>query len=331
MTEKSFFPARLSFLLIFLFSMNYLTAQDEEGVQQLSEQILKAVGFAEVGKYDEALAVYDELIEQYPAPMLYVLKGEVYTKFSHRMTSDEKAYFNSLRLYNKAISIDSTFIEAYTARGKLNIFHQKYPEAVQDFTKVIELATDNEMLFYGYSDRGSAKSYTKDYAGALKDYNKALKLRPNQVTLLSNMGMLYLNLGQIDDAQKVFDKALSMDSTEISVLINYGFMLIQKEQYQSAEALFSKAVDVSPKDPLAYNNLGYVNLKLNRPSKALELINKSLAIYPENSYAYKNRALVYLENKEIEKACADLNKAEGLGYSISYDDEVKKLLKQHCH
>jgi len=49
--------------------------------QSLEEQLIVAIGESQKGNTEQAIAIYDGLIKEYPdAPMLYVLKGEAQSK-----------------------------------------------------------------------------------------------------------------------------------------------------------------------------------------------------------------------------------------------------------
>ena len=56
---------------------------------------------------------------------------------------------------------------------------------LQTITKAIELNPNNAN---SYTNRGFAKSYLKDYDGAIADYTKAIESNPNYAYFYNNRG-----------------------------------------------------------------------------------------------------------------------------------------------
>ncbi|UZR93819.1 tetratricopeptide repeat protein [Chondrinema litorale] len=316
-------------IFLCLFILSQLTAFS----QSLEDIILESISEVEKGNFTTALEKYNLGISKYPnEPVLYVLKGELFTKYNRKLTMDPEVYNNALEQYNLALEIDSTYAPAYNSRGLLNVFHQKFDLAISDFTNVLKYAEDDaEIQFNVFMARGGAKSYSKDYKGAIADYNEAIKIRPNSAGIYINLGAIHANLKDYKKAEKNYQKALEIEPENGYALNNFGMFYIRQKNYNKAVEILQQAIKITSDDPLLHNNLGFAKLKLGEPDDALILINKSISIYPQNSYAFKNRALVYIAKNEIEKACADLTKANELGYSITYNNEVNELLdKNNC-
>lgn len=299
--------------------------------QTPEEIVIKALTFADNGNYDSALYTYDQGINKYPElPILYVLKGEFMAKMNRRLTSDEETYSKAVKQFNNAIDIDSTFFPAYSSRGLLNIFHQKFDLAIKDFSTALKYAVDPEDQFNALADLGSAQLYAKDYDGAVTTYNKALEMRPDEIGILINLATLQMNLKNYSEAERIFIKAIDVDKSNVSLLNNLALMYIETGKYEYAIQKLEEAIRLNPNEPYSYNNLGLAKIKTGEAEKALELINKSISIYPENSYAYKHRAMAYIEIGKIENACDDLQKANQLGYSNTFDEEVNNLIEENC-
>jgi tetratricopeptide (TPR) repeat protein len=314
------------FLLVFLaFSGKSLG-------QSLDESVLKAIRLSEAGKNSEALALLDEAIETFgDQPMLRLLKGEVHSGNERRLTSNQDMYNAALEEFNKAIALDSTFSPAYNSRALLNIFHQYFELAVMDLTAVIRLTRDDiEAQFNAYSDRGSCKSYLKDYQGAIDDYNAALALREGTPETYGNMGIFYAKMDKPSQAVELFLKGLEQDSLNVGIMNNLAMTYIWNNRVKDAIALLRRGLELDPNDPLIYNNLGLALIKSRKPLEAVTYINKSIEIYPENAFAYKHLGMAKLALKQKDEACAAWEKALQLGYSRTYDNEVEEFLRKNC-
>jgi len=73
--------------------------------------------------------------------------------YSRGVNLDDKGnYDEAVKNYDKAISIDPAFVNAYNDRGVIFKNRKSYREALADFTKVIEL---NPKLAKAYINRGN--------------------------------------------------------------------------------------------------------------------------------------------------------------------------------
>ncbi|OGS43805.1 MAG: hypothetical protein A2539_06010 [Elusimicrobia bacterium RIFOXYD2_FULL_34_15] len=103
-----------------------------------------------------------------------------------RLNQDNKKHDEAIENYTKAIQIYPKFIEAYDFRGLSYYIKGKYDNAIKDFNKVIEYSPNNGMC---YMERGAAY-YLKGLSDeAIKDFNKAIELSQ---TLKNNDNLAYV-------------------------------------------------------------------------------------------------------------------------------------------
>ena len=79
-----------------------------------------------------------------------------------------------------------------------NAFATEYSEAIEDYTKAIEL---DPKCFSAYEMRGMARDFKKKYREAIKDYDKAIKLNPKRVLTYLFRGSTKLKLGLYKEAR----------------------------------------------------------------------------------------------------------------------------------
>jgi len=309
---------------ILLFSI-YCTSQTlNQKIDEINNLILNQ-------DYEVALIKCNKIINKEKLyPELYLLKAKCLMKGRRFFINDENLYQNTVTTLDKAISLDSTYNYPYGRKGLLNIINRRFSLAISDYTKFISLSTDSVDLFNGYTDRGSAKSYNKDYKGAVEDYLVALNYDSTDQSIYQNLGAIYIDAKMFNDAISILDKGLQLYPKDVGMLNNIGFLYIQTENYSQAIPYFDKAVSIDRNDFLAKGNRGFCFLKLGKYNKARNDIDESILINPNNSYVYKYDAFYYLAKNEIEKACESLNKAIAYGYSKVYGDEVNQLIIKNC-
>ncbi|MGH9857375.1 MAG: tetratricopeptide repeat protein, partial [Acidobacteriota bacterium] len=100
-------------VLIFIFVATFAFAQTYEEAKQLFED----------GKYEEAIAHLDQIIEQDPdSKNAYLLRGTSYDYIGQ--------YDRALEDYNRAIEIDPAFVAAYNNRGSVYITLEEYEQGL---------------------------------------------------------------------------------------------------------------------------------------------------------------------------------------------------------
>src|SRR5712692_8276566 len=70
--------------------------------------------------------------------------------------------------------------------------------------------------------RGVALQQAGDLQGAREAYEAALRLVPNRVDALSNLGVIFVRLGQYGEAIKRYKEALAVDENQPDIRLNLG-------------------------------------------------------------------------------------------------------------
>lgn len=89
-------------------------------------------------------------------------------------------------------------------------------------------------------------------------------------------------LEEPSEAEKVYIRALSLATSEQAPAIfsNIGNLYRQIRQYENAKAMFSKALELRPGYAPAYNNLGLVFIVEGRLGEAVFCFNKAIESDP---------------------------------------------------
>ena len=84
-------------------------------------------------------------------------------------------YQRALEEFNRVISIDSEYVDAYCGIGIAYLNQKKYKEAIEAFEKATALGPDKPIAYYLL---GKAYEETMNYEKAVSAWNKFLALRP---------------------------------------------------------------------------------------------------------------------------------------------------------
>ena len=137
----------------------------------------------------------------------------------------ENDAINAMKYFNMAIEADSEFSQPYSLRGALLIYLAKYREAVDDFSKAIEL---NPYAYVAYIMRGQLysglssttflgfeideneylKANLQDISEAITDFSTAIAIKPDEAVSYFERGKCHSALKDYKFALEDFDTAI---------------------------------------------------------------------------------------------------------------------------
>jgi tetratricopeptide (TPR) repeat protein len=174
----------------------------------------------EAEHYEEALQVFEQMIDQSEDP-------EVYYNIGYIKTVQER-YADAIAAFRKATELDRYFAKAYEAMGRAFKALGREQEAAESLRQAAEIYMSNEKeeaaegilneileenpdTINVYNTLGVLYRKRGDYQAALQQYEKALKIHPNQPKLHYNIGRLHVDLKDLERARIDFEKALALD------------------------------------------------------------------------------------------------------------------------
>ena len=128
----------------------------------------------------------------------------------------------------------------------------------------------------------------KNFKEAIKNYENIIKIDPSIVFAYHNLGLIYVEIENIDLAKKNFLLAIKINPLFIYSYINLGILFQNEGQKEKAIECFEKIIEIDPKNISGYNNLGLVNASLGKYKKAIKNYLKTLSIDSSNIIAIKS-------------------------------------------
>ena len=95
-----------------------------------------------------------------------------------------------------------------------------------------------------------------NYDGALASYNRAISVDAKFQLAYNNRGVLQMDKGRLDDAEKDFKKALELKSDYSAAASNLSGVYFKKKEYKPALDWANKAVKMDKENAAAYVNRG---------------------------------------------------------------------------
>jgi protein O-mannosyl-transferase len=144
-------------------------------------------------------------------------------------------------------------------------------------------------------------------------FSAAVRAYPQNAKMRANLGGLYLQRGQLDEAEAELNKALQIFPDFPEALELKGLVEARKNQDQEALELFVKALSKVHRDYIHHDvmavNLAAQLIKLGRNEDALKVLNETIEEAPEISRAWSNRAVIRYQQGEVAPARSDAEEA----------------------
>ena len=313
----------------------------------------RAVELHQLGRLDQAEAVYRQLIEIEPrnADALHLL-GVIAIQTGHYqgaveiisqaivMNSNVANFYSSqgialqelkqldaaLASYDKAISLRPDYAEAYFSKG--NILHslRRLDEAASSYDMAILLKPD---YVEAYSNRGIVLLDLKQFEASVASYSKAIELKPDYAAAYFNRGNALVELKQLLEAVANYDKAIDLKPDYAEAYSNRGNALNDLKQFEASVASYNKAIDLKPDYAEAYSNRGNVLHVLNQFEASVASYNKAIELKPDYAEAHFNLGILLQELKQLDAALASFDKALTLKPEYDYLFGMRLYLKMN--
>lgn len=191
------------------------------------------------------------------------------------------------RAFTKFVHSPPDFIPDTEVREQIEIRAGKYYRALRPLKTETRWPRDHTALALELNEIALEEAEVNPIQ-AYRTFRAALRQDNNVPEIWNNLGLSYLETGDLDAAEFHFRKALEIDKELATAWGNLGLTYLESGQYLDAWRQFTKAIKIDANDPLHLNNLGVLYLELSDPNTAKELFESTIAADPEFHLAYYN-------------------------------------------
>jgi len=124
-------------------------------------------------------------------------------------------------------------------------------------------------------------------------FTHALAVTSNNDVALNNLGIIFLDKGQLDDAISKLEAAIDLRPENAPAHDNLAKALLKKGQVAEAMVHYRKFLELEPANVEARNTLGTALIQQGHVREALDQWQEALALQPENGNAASNLAWVF--------------------------------------
>jgi tetratricopeptide (TPR) repeat protein len=178
-------------------------------------------------------------------------------------------------------------------------------------------------------ERGLTQAKQGQSALALSSLQEAIALDPGSALYHDSLGLLLLDLGQINPAIAELTKASELDPSRGDSLFHLGTALAEARRWEDAVAAYRKAIlqpSLTVLD-LAHQNLGLALFHLGRYREAEDALRFALSLDPQLQAAYYNLGLVVSAQKRPDEAKALFRRTQQMAPETPFGRAAVERLK----
>jgi tetratricopeptide (TPR) repeat protein len=268
--------------------------------------------FLEQEKYDDAIAIFSEMLEVYPD---FELARSVLALAYYEKGDRAKAKELLLMIPRNALGYE----EALLLLLKIMREENDYVAAIALVTDIIaqgDLTYEMELypILAGlYKEKGDTEAARRVFEQALEQY-------PDEPNLHFEYGMFLDRSGMPEEAMRQVHMVLEIDPEDPFALNYIGYTWVEQgKNLEEALKYIQKALNLRPEDGFIRDSLGWAYYKLGNTSKAIEELEKAMLIEGADPTIKEHLGDAYLQAGQERKAIKYYNESLAL-----YEDEADK-------
>ena len=311
----------------------------------MADVLKKIIEYLNNDKLFEALDLCENNKDNKIEHLISNIKGVIFFK--------KQKFDQAKKEFLKSIELDKSFIDPYKNLFKLNLKTQDYESAIKNGKKVIELEIQKNPI--SYFNLALAYDLNKDYKKALDIYKivenlnfkekkilfnnlakcflgdqnideaknyylKALEFDYNDKLIVNNLLILFLRIGDKENAEHFFNRAQEIDKDYIEFKLNKSEYLLSQNKIEDAINCLKDIITES-KNYIAYTKLSKIYSMIGDLKKSIEIIDQAIIEYPNQKDLKFTRGIQHLIEGEFEKGWEFYEFRD----SIIKDDSFKNL------
>lgn len=208
----------------------------------------------------------------------------------------QEDWVRASKAFTKVIAANPNHYEALVQRGLLHVILHQPVEALQDFTKAIEINSSEPAA---YLHRG--KCYHRNFRQkdkALADYSMAIKLAPKDAAG-------YLGRGHLYDEIALYDEKKALENKDDAAYAHVS------EEALAAIYDYSQVIALEPAHDGAYANRGLVYARKARANKNTDFAVKAIADFEKAISLNWEHGYLYKQQDEMKELAGDVSPSDG--------------------
>lgn len=295
----------------------------------------------------QALAVLDPALKEYPTASNFELRGEVLAKLG-RKAEAEKDFKAAIKLAPSDVDLRVGYIAFLVNEDRAEEAMTEVEAALAEapgskrallWKLHIHLLLPHQTEMAGKALAGALKLYPRDAdfweAGAdvwraqgnlqtaLDSLNRAIDLKPGQADLWMKRGEIRAALSDLEGALSDLTTAIEYDARNTEALLYRAVIRTFDGDLSKAEEDLKFPVAEQPDDSLVINTQALIAYRQGKPDQALAHLRRAIGLEPRDTELKVNLALLLMEGGQFGQAIVEIDKVLELEQLGAYASAIK--------
>jgi len=220
-----------------------------------------------------------------------------------------KAWFQEVKIPPTWTNVNETLLVSMHINAVVQDAQAEYVVDVTGAKRAewvrIRKLSDAEAEAQFYNNHGADALIEKDLARAFAYLEKAIRIAPDTSYIWSNLGVVYNRNGQVEDAKQAYHTALDINPAETVALNNLQTIYVEEGNLVQAEKVRSKVERHRRKNPYYLHHLSAQAVEEQRYEAAIKLLSRAIkmndAVY-QFHYALARSLFLAGDNKAAQRS-----------------------------
>ncbi len=200
---------------------NTFSSAPDQDTSKMESLFARAKQLTADGKFDEALAVYREILGSGE-------DSEVYYNIGYIKAAQGK-YDEAIIAFRKAVMLNNLHARAYKMMGEVYMKKGDQAEAEKHFERAGKIFLERNMD-----------------TEAEEVFKEVLRLNPQVVNIYNSLGIIYRRRHNYAEAIRLYRVAIQVDPEDENIYFNLGRACLENKQVAEAKVAFEQALAINP-------------------------------------------------------------------------------------
>src|SRR5262249_50842845 len=156
-------------------------------------------------------------------------------------------------------------------------------------------------------DKAASLANAGNETDAIEHYKRALEIYPSYLKARNDLGVRYLKLNRLREAQEQFELAIDANPKAFNPRLNLGIVLVKQKQFSDAREHLRTADSIDSSSPAVHLYLGIVSVETDELIEAERELKKAISMGgQEYGITHYHLGVLYAKKGERETAIAEL-------------------------
>jgi tetratricopeptide (TPR) repeat protein len=252
-----------------------------------------------------ALSYRGEVVPYYPSSLSRVANGDLYLALAQ--TEDASNLLAGIGQMERALDRDRpSDPEFYFALGAAYSISRQYKKAVPWYEEALRHRAEYPPALRGLAATLAAAG---DLSGAAAAGERAAAVLPFDASVLTTLGDVYLQQGNIGKAKAVLQRTLTINPDQPEAAVYLGMATVREGNLTGGATLFRSAINLQPDLAAAQNDLASILAHQGLYDEAEFHLQKAVGINPADAQVRHNYGMLLARTGSADRALAELEEA----------------------